>query len=149
MHWPRRAGRKCWPSSRQPIVVIAWQVGSGALLALYVRLSPLQTLQDERTARQGAQGRSRTAVITEGQSLLNGLRNQHKDSAEIVRHEHRISAALCDQLNAARVASQALCAQLNAARVTSEELCLQLNAERVDLLDTLYRAFGPSGGPRR
>ena len=129
--------------------MIAWQVGSGALLALYVRLSPLQTLQDERTARQGAQGRSRTAVITEGQSLLNGLRNQHKDSAEIVRHEHRISAALCDQLNAARVASQALCAQLNAARVTSEELCLQLNAERVDLLDTLYRAFGPSGGPRR
>ena len=98
-------------------------------LAIFVRLSPLQVLVDERTARQRAQERKGDADATEGTALLRGLRTLHKEQAEIVRRE--------------RATSDDLRAQLNAERIALQARCKELNAERLALVNTLYSEFAP------
>ena len=85
-------------------------------LAIFVRLSPLQVLVDERTARQRVQERRGDAEATEGAALLRGLRTLHKDQTEIVRRERAASDVLRAQLNAERVALQARCKELDVER---------------------------------
>ena len=126
------------------LVICLFLALAAGLVAIYTRLSPLQAVQDERTARQGVQeGRGR-AVVTEGEELLKGLRSLVKELTGTVHLERVIANERRAQLDAERAASEALRAQLNAERFASQALCAQLNAERVDLLDTLYRAFGPA-----
>ena len=85
------------------VAVIAIAV---ALIAIHIRLSPLQVLLDERTARQRAQANRQDTETTEGAALLIGLRKLHSEYAALVRLERGASEAIRLQLNAERLALQ-------------------------------------------
>jgi hypothetical protein len=81
--------------------VIALALG---VIALHVRLSPLQDLVDERAARRRAGASRQDAEAAEGTALLFGLRKLHGDYAELVRLERATSAVSRRELNAKRPA---------------------------------------------
>jgi uncharacterized membrane protein len=63
------------------VAVIALALG---VIALHVRLSPVQILLDERAARRRADASRQDAEAAEGTALLSGLRKLHGDYADLI-----------------------------------------------------------------
>lgn len=139
------------------VLVLSVALLAVGLVAIYLRLSPLQGLQDERTALFGALSGRRKAEADEGTGLLSKLRTLIKDQEGLLRHERSTteklraylgeertaSQAFCAQVNAARFAAEALCARLNEERSASEALRDELEVQRLALLDAFFGATSP------
>ena len=73
------------------LVICLFLAPAAGLIATYARLSPLQAVQDERTARQEAQEGRGKAVVTEGEELLKGVRSLIKELTLTVHLERVIA----------------------------------------------------------